>query len=215
MPSTESIKPYLYDYQVFGLKEPDLAVQPLLLQTFVMNLSLAAFVALATTIHASAQSLSIGPGCAEVTKISVDYRAIDYTPPSGFAAITGPNIPVILSRRNCQASVNAIVPAGWKFRHAETTTPIIANVPPGGIGSVENVYYFSGSTPTISGPPHDFTTSGSFSFITHYYPRDLWSPCGGETTVNINTIVTANGTTFGTTAIGGTINTPIIWEACN
>ncbi|TEB19448.1 hypothetical protein FA13DRAFT_1802201 [Coprinellus micaceus] len=174
-----------------------------------MKFTLATVTILAAAVQASAQSLSVisttfgGSGCPQGsgTTISVTSGAINYTPPSTFAASTGPGVPVTAGRTNCQINVNRqvlialyhSVPAGWRFRFAQTNTPVTASTPSGNTNQVTETYFFSSAAGATGTGTTTITTTGPTTANTVYSPTNVWSSCGGNAIANINTAFRAIG----------------------
>ncbi|KAH6900852.1 hypothetical protein BKA70DRAFT_1526319 [Coprinopsis sp. MPI-PUGE-AT-0042] len=185
-----------------------------------MKLSLVTIAVLAGALQASAQTFigpttntHAGPGCPQASSVpvTVTSSSIAYTPPSTFAASV---TPITSSRVNCQIAVNTCISTGWRFRFPQTTTPVTTFTPAGNSESVTNTYFFAGSSATSTGVT-TLTSSGSTSVTNAYSPATNWSPCGGCFIFNINTALRAIGSdSSGSISIGGTITTPVVWEAC-
>ncbi|KAH6903433.1 hypothetical protein BKA70DRAFT_1566661 [Coprinopsis sp. MPI-PUGE-AT-0042] len=187
-----------------------------------MKLTIVAAAVVAAALQASAQSLSVvstsfaGNGCPQGsgTTISVSSGAISYTPPSSFSASVGPGIPATNNRRICQIQVNANIPAGFRFRLPSTSVPVTTSTPPGNSAAVDSTYFFSSAAGITATGTTSLTSTGPTTVTNTYSPATIWSSCGGNTITNINTAFRASGSSAGSITIGGTINTPITWEAC-
>ncbi|KAJ3517085.1 hypothetical protein NMY22_g14046 [Coprinellus aureogranulatus] len=177
-----------------------------------MKFGFVAVAVLAAAFQVSAQSLSVisttfgGNGCPQgsSTTISVTSGAINYTPPSTFQALTGPGVPPNATRENCQI--------GHLGRME--VQPVTTSTPSGNSAQVTETYFFSSAAGVTATGTTTITTTGPTTANTPYSPTNVWSPCGGNAITNINTALRAVGSAAGSITIAGTINTPIIWEAC-
>ncbi|KAH6869204.1 hypothetical protein BKA70DRAFT_1452089 [Coprinopsis sp. MPI-PUGE-AT-0042] len=188
-----------------------------------MKLSIISAVVVAAALQASAQSLTVtsttfgGSGCPQTGSppvIAVTSGAISYTPPTTLTASVGPGVSAVNNRRFCQIGVSSTIPAGFRFRFAQTTTPVTTSTPSGNSAAVDNTYFFSSAAGVTGTGTTSLTSTGTTSVTNTYSPTTVWSSCGGSTNVNINTALRASGSGAGSITIAGTINTPIVWAAC-
>ncbi|KAJ3516473.1 hypothetical protein NMY22_g14204 [Coprinellus aureogranulatus] len=187
-----------------------------------MKFAFAAIAVLAAALQASAQSLTVvstsysGNGCPQGsgTTISVTSGAINYTPPSSFAGAVGPGVPASSARTQCEAHLTVGIPAGFRFRFAQSNVPVTASTPSGNSETVTSTYFFSSAAATTGTGVTTLTSTGPTTVSNTFSPATVWSPCGGSDTVNINTALRAIGTAAGNVNIAGTINTPIVWATC-
>ncbi|KAH6909594.1 putative secreted protein [Coprinopsis sp. MPI-PUGE-AT-0042] len=179
-----------------------------------MKLSLVTIAVLAGALQASAQTF-IGPtsdthagsGCPQGSSVpvAVSSSSVTYTPPSTFVASV---TPITSSRVNCQIAL------GGGSGSPRLRPPVTTFTPAGNSESVTNTYFFPGSSATSTGVT-TLTSLGSTSVTNTYSPATNWSPCGGCFIFNINTALRAIGSDpSGSISIGGTITTPVVWEAC-
>jgi hypothetical protein len=105
-----------------------------------------------------------------------------------FVAQAGKGILPSEYRKNCQLNVKIHFPQGWQFSIFKADYRGYANIPKGATGTCKATYYFSGSTQQITstkvipGPIDDnYLKSDAFGV-----ESTVWSPCGVEGMLNIN-----------------------------
>lgn len=113
-----------------------------------------------------------------------------------YVAEAGPGIPFSANRKNCQIAVDLQFPQGWSYTIFTVDYRGYAKLEPGTSGAQQSTYYFQGQPKsavlktTYTGPKdsdyHIRDTLGLSSLV--------WSPCGVNRAVNINTQVRANAT---------------------
>ncbi|KAK0615179.1 hypothetical protein B0T17DRAFT_592954 [Bombardia bombarda] len=110
---------------------------------------------------------------------------------ASFVAQAGKNIPASEYRKNCQLNVKLKYPGGWQFSVFKADYRGYAQLPVGDTGTCKATYYFSGdskqisSTLTLKGPYDDnYLKTDQFGIET-----TVWSPCGIEGLLNINSEV--------------------------
>ena len=108
-----------------------------------------------------------------------------------FVAQAGHGIPPASYRKNCQLNVKLKYPQGWQFSVFKADYRGYANIPKGDTGTCKATYYFSGdshqysSATTITGPYED-----NYLKTDRFGTESLvWSPCGVEGMLNINSEV--------------------------
>ncbi|KAL2255567.1 hypothetical protein VTK26DRAFT_3117 [Humicola hyalothermophila] len=108
-----------------------------------------------------------------------------------FVAQAGAGISPSNYRRNCQLNVKIKYPQGWQFSVFKADYRGYAQIPEGDTGTCKATYYFSGesrqisSTMTIVGPYDDnYIKTDEFGV-----ESTVWSPCGQEGLLNINSEV--------------------------
>ncbi|KAK4040135.1 hypothetical protein C8A01DRAFT_46456 [Parachaetomium inaequale] len=108
-----------------------------------------------------------------------------------FVAQAGNNISPSNYRKNCQLNVKLKYPSGWQFSVFKADYRGYAQIPTGDTGTCKATYYFSGdsrqisSTMTITGPYDDnYIKTDQFGV-----ESTVWSPCGLEGLLNINSEV--------------------------
>jgi hypothetical protein len=108
-----------------------------------------------------------------------------------YIAQSGPNTMPTDARRNCQMNIKLRYPHGWQFSIFKADYRGFADLPRGATGTCKATYYFSGetrqmsSTMTINGPfSQNYLKSDSFDVRS-----EVWSPCGKDGMLNINSEV--------------------------
>lgn len=116
-----------------------------------------------------------------------------------FVAQAGANTKAADMRKNCQLNVKLQYPSGWQFSVFKADYRGYAALQKGDSGTCKATYYFSGdqkqvsSTLQLNGPFNDnYVKTDSFGV-----ESTVWSPCGKEGMLNINSEVriTPIGTT--------------------
>ncbi|KAK4459828.1 hypothetical protein QBC42DRAFT_307529 [Cladorrhinum samala] len=110
---------------------------------------------------------------------------------ASFVAQAGKDIPASNYRKNCQLNVKIRYPQGYQFSVFKADYRGYAQIPKGDTGTCKATYYFSGdsrqisSTTTIKGPYDDnYIKTDQFGV-----ESTVWSPCGVEGLLNINSEV--------------------------
>lgn len=110
---------------------------------------------------------------------------------TSFVAETGKGKSSGDARKNCQLNVKLRYPSGWQFSVFKADYRGFAQIPRGDTGTCRATYYFSGdsrqisSTLTIRGPYDDnYLKTDQFGV-----ESTVWSPCGLEGLLNINSEV--------------------------
>ena len=108
-----------------------------------------------------------------------------------YQASTGPGVPFTEKRKNCQVNVDLDFPQGWSFSLFTVDTRGYVALDPGVNGLQQSSYYFQGqmgtarlATPMYGPLDQDYEvrdTLGVQSLV--------WSPCGAQRALNINTEV--------------------------
>jgi hypothetical protein len=134
-----------------------------------------------------------GSGCPAGTvsgQLSSDLTTITLLY-ADFVAQAGNNISPSNYRKNCQLNVKLKYPSGWQFSVFKADYRGYAQIPEGDTGTCKATYYFSGdtrqisSTMTIRGPYDDnYIKTDQFGV-----ESTVWSPCGLEGLLNINSEV--------------------------
>jgi hypothetical protein len=108
-----------------------------------------------------------------------------------FVAQAGKGITPSEYRKNCQLNIKLEYPSGWQFSIFKADYRGYAQIPKGDTGTCKATYYFSGdssqisSTKTIRGPYEDnYIMTNVFGV-----ESTIWSPCGIEGLLNINSEV--------------------------
>jgi hypothetical protein len=134
-----------------------------------------------------------GSGCSAGTvaeNVSPDKTAFTLLFDSYIAA-AGPGISPLEKRKNCTLNIDLDFPQGWSFTIADIDYRGYASLERGVNALQKSTYYFQGDAHQVSG---ETTLRGSVD--TDYHVRDellltaeVWSPCGGRRSLNINTQV--------------------------
>jgi len=108
-----------------------------------------------------------------------------------FTAQAGSGIPAVEYRKNCQLNVKLQYPQGWQWSVFKADYRGYAYLPSGGKGTCKATYYFSGSSQQMSSTiiltgPYDnnYIKTDEFNDVSL-----VWSPCGMEGMLNINSEV--------------------------
>jgi hypothetical protein len=134
-----------------------------------------------------------GSGCParSVAKdLSPDFTAFTLVFDSYVAEI-GPDLPLSLSRRNCQIVVGLDFPQGWSYSLFDVDYRGFTDLEPGVSGVQQAAYYFQGDFRTAR-----FRTTLDGPRVNDYHIRDsldvdalVWAPCGVQRALNINSSV--------------------------
>jgi hypothetical protein len=134
-----------------------------------------------------------GSGCPAGTvagQLSSDLTTLTLLYDS-FVAEAGKGIPPSHRRKNCHLNVKLKYPHGWQFSIFKADYRGYAYIPQGATGTCKATYYFSGSSQQISSTkkiygPYDnnYLKTDKFGLTSL-----VWSPCGVEGLLNINSEV--------------------------
>ncbi|KAK4205526.1 hypothetical protein QBC40DRAFT_249127 [Triangularia verruculosa] len=134
-----------------------------------------------------------GSGCPAGTvsgQLSSDLTTITLLY-ANFVAQAGQGISASNYRKNCQLNVKIKYPQGYQFSVFKADYRGYAQIPAGDTGTCKATYYFSGdskqitSTLTLKGPYDDnYLKTDTFGV-----ESTVWSPCGLEGLLNINSEV--------------------------
>ena len=108
-----------------------------------------------------------------------------------YVASIGPGISVVENRKNCQLNINIHYPPGFQFSLFSADYRGYAGLDAGVSGVQKSTYYFSGQTAQCS-TETDFTGPVSQDYLFHDVAKStsvVWSPCGAEGLLNINSQV--------------------------
>ncbi|KAF9265724.1 hypothetical protein L218DRAFT_114594 [Marasmius fiardii PR-910] len=116
---------------------------------------------------------------------------------SEFEASAGPGIPLATGRKNCQVSLNVHVPQGFSFAIVDVDYRGFYQLDPKVKGLHDSVYYFQGqivqseATSTLTGP----IDGANYVFRDEFnLTPTIYSPCGEDTVLNINSQVRVDNT---------------------
>jgi hypothetical protein len=168
-----------------------------------------------------------GTGCPAGTvagSISADAKSFNLLFDS-FVAEAGPGVPLIQSRKNCQLAINLHVPNGWSFSIATIDYRGYAQLEDKVIGLQRSTYYFGGSLQQVSAETQLVGPTEQDYVIRDQVPLvgNVWSKCGVDRPLNINTQVRVNNSknTSGygmltTDSIDGQVEQVwgLIWKPC-
>lgn len=134
-----------------------------------------------------------GSGCPAGTvaeNVAPDLRAFTLLF-DAYVAEIGPGLPLSLSRRNCQILVDLDFPQGWSFSVFDVDYRGFVSVEPGVSGVQQSAYYFQGEIHTAR-----LQTTLRGPRVSDYQIRDslvldalVWSPCGANRALIINSVV--------------------------
>lgn len=111
-----------------------------------------------------------------------------------FVVQSGKGLSAANYRKNCQLNVKLKYPQGWQFSVFKADYRGYANLPKGVTGTCKATYYFSGDshqmsrTLTLKGPYDDNYLKTDQLGVTSL----VWSPCGVEGLLNVNSEVRLN-----------------------
>jgi hypothetical protein len=168
-----------------------------------------------------------GSGCAAgsvAENISPDRQAFTLLFDS-FMAEAGPGVPFTEKRKNCQLNVDLDFPAGWSYSIAKIDYRGYVSLDPGVRALQRASYYFQGSGQTAA------ASSSAVGPVDQDYQLEdvlgisalVWSPCGAQRSLNINTEVRADNSLnpagnglITTDSIDGTFKTifALQWTHC-
>ncbi len=143
-----------------------------------------------------------------------------------FVAEVGPGVPLSSSRKNCQIAVDLDFPSGWSYSVATLDYRGFVNLDAGSVADQSAAYYFqgSGATARLHTPMYGPTNRDYQIRDTLGISALVWSPCGLQRALNINTQIrlTANAGARGlitTDSIDGQFKTlyryGLSWQQCH
>lgn len=108
-----------------------------------------------------------------------------------YIAEVGPGVAIREKRKNCQLNVSLDFPQGWSYTLLTVDYRGYASLEPRVVGTQQSSYYFQGSTQTAR-----LRSDYRGPMDRNYQIRDtlgldavVWSPCGAQRSLNINTEV--------------------------
>lgn len=188
--------------------------------------------AFAATAHADPAYVRIrglswaGSGCpagSVASNVSADLKAFTLLF-DNYVAQVGPGIPLGESRKNCQIAVDLDFPAGWSYTVMTVDYRGYGSLESGVRGEEASAYYFQGSSATGR-----LTTALIGPTARDYQIRDtlgisafVWSPCGLQRALNINSqvrLTSSNPSARGLMTVdsidGQLVHTyGIVWRRC-
>lgn len=160
--------------------------------------------ALGSTTGPSSGAVSIrgvtygGSGCPQGSVgqfLSVDQTTITLIFDKYIASL-GPDVKVDENRKNCQINFDLTYPSGFQYSVFTADYRGYADLESGVSGQLKSTYYFSGqsqqssSQATFTGPlTGDYKKSDNVD-----QASTVWSPCGAEGALNVNTQVRLTST---------------------
>ncbi|KAF7533485.1 hypothetical protein G7054_g7040 [Neopestalotiopsis clavispora] len=157
-----------------------------------------------------------GSGCnagSVAGAISSDAQTITVLYDS-FIAQAGPGITPAEARKNCQLNVQVELPQGWQFSVFKADYRGYAFLQDGDKGVIKATYYFSGDSTQISS---ELDLAGAYD--DNYLKTDefgiestVWSPCGEEGLLNVNSEVRVTPLTTTNTALLTVDSTDLSFE---
>ncbi|KAK6534538.1 hypothetical protein TWF281_005853 [Arthrobotrys megalospora] len=112
-----------------------------------------------------------------------------------YVASVGPGVPATESRKNCQLNVHLRYPAGWQYSIFSATYRGYASLQRNQQGLQKSTYYFSGDTrQTSTQTPFIGPFNSDYSLTDNVdQTSNVWSPCGIDGMLNINSQVRVTG----------------------
>jgi hypothetical protein len=137
-----------------------------------------------------------------------------------YVASIGPSVPITENRKNCQINLDLAYPGGFQYSILSTTYRGYVHVDAGVTGRQQSTFYFSGrksiiiqiftqlltqnleSGQVVTGTNFKGPRDGDYS-ITDSLPltSTVWSPCGAQTALNINSQVRLTSTSSTATGL--------------
>ncbi|KAF2815977.1 uncharacterized protein BDZ99DRAFT_471273 [Mytilinidion resinicola] len=156
-----------------------------------------------TQVHIKAITYG-GTGCPQG---SLDYIISDDRTTvtlifDSYVASIGPGIAVTEQRKNCQLNVDITYPGGFQYSVFSADYRGYAAIDKGITGVLKSTYYFSGQTQQTS-TEYDFVGPVNGDYLKHDEADStsvIWSPCGAEGMLNINSqvrLTSANSSSSG------------------
>lgn len=142
-----------------------------------------------------------------------------------YVAEIGPGIPLANSRKNCQVLIDLDFPSGWSYSVVTVDYRGFADLDRYVTGQQQSAYYFQGQGATAR-----LATTFNGPTARDYQIRDqlglsavVWSPCGAQRALNINTQVRLSSTNrnaqglLTTDSIDGQVSQiyGMTWRRCN
>ncbi|KAF2119755.1 hypothetical protein BDV96DRAFT_486870 [Lophiotrema nucula] len=167
-----------------------------------------------------------GTGCPQGTvasQFSQDKTTVTLIFDSYIASI-GPSTAVTEQRKNCQLNVHLTYPGGFQYSVLSADYRGYAAIQKGVTGTLKSTYYFSGQTDQSS-TEYSFVGPVTGDYLKHDQADStsvVWSPCGTEGLLNINSQVRLAATNASATGLLTTDSTDlkftqvvyVQWQAC-
>lgn len=157
-----------------------------------------------------------------------------------YTASIGPGVAVTEQRKNCQLNIDIRYPGGFQYSVLSADYRGYASIQKGVTGTLKSTYYFSGQTDQVhpsSLPLQKMLTAQSTTDYTFtgpltgdYLKHDtadsvstVWSPCGAQGLLNINSQVRLTSTNTKATGLLTTDSTDlkftqvayVQWQKCS
>ncbi|KAF2662025.1 hypothetical protein K491DRAFT_700703 [Lophiostoma macrostomum CBS 122681] len=167
-----------------------------------------------------------GTGCPQGTvssQFSSDRTTVTLIFDSYIASI-GPGIAVTEQRKNCQLNVDITYPGGFQYSVLSADYRGYASLEKGVSGTLKSTYYFSGSTDQTS-TQYDFVGPLTGDYLKHDQADStsvVWSPCGTEGMLNVNSQIRLTSSATAATGLLTTDSTDlkftqvvyVQWQKC-
>ncbi|GAM83323.1 hypothetical protein ANO11243_013100 [Dothideomycetidae sp. 11243] len=134
-----------------------------------------------------------GSGCPQgsVASIISDDRTTMTLIFDSYIASIGPGVAITENRKNCQLNINIHYPPGFQYSIFSADYRGYAGLDAGVTGTQKSTYYFSGQTNQVS-TESDLVGPMDQDYLFHDVAKStsvVWSPCGAEGLLNINSQV--------------------------
>ncbi|KAL9096063.1 MAG: hypothetical protein Q9165_001585 [Trypethelium subeluteriae] len=138
-----------------------------------------------------------GTGCPQGTVASVisDDRTTMTLIFDSYVASMGSGIAITENRKNCQLNINLQYPGGFQYSIFSADYRGFAELDAGVNGTQQSTYYFSGQTAQVS-TQSNFVGPMDGDYLVHDQAQSIstiWSPCGANGALNINSQVRVAG----------------------
>ncbi|KAF8150803.1 hypothetical protein B0H34DRAFT_152669 [Crassisporium funariophilum] len=147
---------------------------------------------------------------ADAKNISVKYGS--------FVANAGPSFGYDDNRKNCQLTLSVKVPAGYQFAFDRFSHNGAYSIAAGVKATYNTSYYFQAAIEEAQGGTTSLGPAKEDGALTGLLTPILWSPCGQNVLVGINTAVrvdnSANTGASGTLTMRNTPSTNFVWRTC-
>ncbi|KAF2186735.1 hypothetical protein K469DRAFT_630701 [Zopfia rhizophila CBS 207.26] len=167
-----------------------------------------------------------GTGCPQKSlsyQISGDRTTVTLIFDAYIASI-GPGISVVEQRKNCQLNVDITYPGGFQYSILSADYRGYAALQKGVTGTLKSTYYFSGQQDQSS-TEYQFVGPLTGDYLKHDQADStsvVWSPCGAEGMLNINSQVRLQSSNTSATGLLTTDSTDlkftqvvyVQWQKC-
>ncbi len=142
-----------------------------------------------------------------------------------FVAQAGPGIAPTENRKNCQLNLNINVPNGYRYSLVTVDYRGYVELEAGVLANQQSAYYFQGNLKQATARSSFFgPTSQNYVYRDKFaFETVVWSPCGGNANMNINSVVQVNNNRnrnaqgmITTDSIDGRVEQKfaIVWSRC-